>query len=196
ADATVLVADFGGGTSDFSIIRFEKTDQGLKSTPLARSGVGIAGDAFDYRIIDQLVSPELGKGSFYKAMGKTLPVPQRYFSAFARWDQLALLRASRDMRDIRGLATTSLEPEKIERLIEILDDNHGHALYRAVSELKQALSHSEQALFDFTAGDVQIRRQVERSEFEAWIAPDLEAIETALDEAIASSSLQPTEIDR
>ena len=42
-DATVLVADFGGGTSDFSIIRFERTDDGLRSTPLARSGVGVAG---------------------------------------------------------------------------------------------------------------------------------------------------------
>ncbi|MGK2255994.1 MAG: putative chaperone protein, partial [Brevundimonas sp.] len=131
-DATVLVADFGGGTSDFSIVRFERTPEGLKSTPLAQSGVGVAGDAFDYRIIDHLVSPELGKGSFYTSLGKTLPAPQRYYSAFARWDQLALLRASRDMRDIRALATTSLEPEKIERLIEVLDDNHGHALYRAV----------------------------------------------------------------
>jgi hypothetical chaperone protein len=128
ADATVLVADFSGGTSDFSIVRYAKTDEGLQATPLARSGVGAAGDAFDYRIIDQLVSPELGKGSAYRSLGKTLPVPQRYYAAFARWDQLALLGASRDMRDIRALARTATEPEKLERLIEILDDNHGYAL--------------------------------------------------------------------
>lgn len=199
-DATVLVADFGGGTSDFSIIRFERTPDGLKSTPLARSGVGVAGDAFDYRIIDNLVSPELGKGSFYASAGKTLPAPQRYYSAFARWDQLALLRASRDMRDIRGLAATSLEPEKIERLIEVLDDNHGHALYRAVSRLKQDLSAAETAEFSFVAGNVRIEKPVTRAEFEGWIAPELTAIETALDEALAEArrdaDLGPEGIDR
>jgi hypothetical chaperone protein len=77
-DATVLVADFGGGTSDFSIVRFEREAGRLRSTALARSGVGVAGDAFDYRIIDQLVSPELGKGSLYKAFDK---VACRYPSA-------------------------------------------------------------------------------------------------------------------
>jgi len=195
-DATVLVADFGGGTSDFSIIRFEHSDEGLRSTPLARSGVGVAGDAFDYRIIDQLVSPELGKGGLYQSVGKQLPIPQRYYSAFARWDQLALLRASRDMRDIRALARTALEPEKIDRLIEVLDDNHGHALYRAVSALKMALSAEETADFVFAAGDVRIEKTVQRADFESWIAPELSAIETAVDQALARAGLEPGAIDR
>ena len=195
-DATVLVADFGGGTSDFSIIRFERTGDGLRSTPLARSGVGVAGDAFDYRIIDQLVSPELGKGGLYRSVGKQLPIPQRYYSAFARWDQLALLRASRDMRDIRALARTALEPEKIERLIEVLDDNHGHDLYRAVSALKMALSASETATFRFHAGDVHIEKPVARTDFEGWIAPELAAIEGAVDQAMARAGLAPDGIDR
>ena len=195
-DATVLVADCGGGTSDFSIIRFERTGDGLRSTPLARSGVGVAGDAFDYRIIDQLVSPELGKGGLYSSVGKQLPIPQRYYSAFARWDQLALLRASRDMRDIRALARTALEPEKIERLIEVLDDNHGHDLYRAVSALKMALSASETATFRFHAGDVHIEKPVARTDFEGWIAPELAAIEGAVDQAMARAGLAPDGIDR
>lgn len=196
ANATVLVADFGGGTSDFSIIRFEHTPDGLRSTPLARSGVGVAGDAFDYRIIDQLVSPELGKGGLYSSVGKQLPIPQRYYSAFARWDQLALLRASRDMRDIRALARTALEPEKIERLIEVLDDNHGHDLYRAVSALKMALSADDQATFLFQAGGVHIEKPVARADFERWIAPELAAIEGAVDQAMARSGLAPDAIDR
>ncbi|MDB5448350.1 MAG: Heat shock protein Hsp70, partial [Phenylobacterium sp.] len=102
-DATVLVGDFGGGTSDFSIIRFERQGGEVRALPLGRSGVGVAGDAFDYRILDNLVSPELGKGSSYASLGKVLPIPNRYYSAFARWDQLALMRASRDMREIRSI---------------------------------------------------------------------------------------------
>ncbi len=194
--ANVLVADFGGGTSDFSIVRFEPTPDGLRSTPLARSGVGVAGDAFDYRIIDQVVSPELGKGGSYHAVGKVLPIPQRYYAAFARWDQLALLRASRDMKDIRSLARTALEPDKLDRLIEVLDDNHGYALYQAVSQLKMDLSRDKAAAFSFVAGSVRIERPVDRSEFEGWIAPELAAIEGAVDQAIAQSGLEPDQIDK
>ncbi|WP_312135421.1 Hsp70 family protein [Brevundimonas sp.] len=194
--ATVLVADFGGGTSDFSIIRFEPTPDGLRSTPLGRAGVGIAGDAFDYRIIDNLVSPELGKGTTYTAMGKTLPVPQRYFTAFAKWEQLALLRASRDMKDIRGLVRNADEPEKMERLVEVLDENYGYALYQSVSALKIALSSQDEAEFVFAQGDVDIRHTVSRDTFEGWIAPELTQIEGAVDLALERAGMAPEGIDR
>lgn len=194
--ATVLVADFGGGTSDFSIIRFEPSPDGLRSVPLGRAGVGVAGDAFDYRIIDNLVSPELGKGTTCKVMGKTLPVPQRYFTAFAKWEQLAFLRASRDMKDIRALVRSADEPEKIERLVEVLDENYGYALYQSVSALKMSLSVETQAEFVFEQGDVDIRADVTRETFEGWIAPELNAMTQAVDLALERAGLEPDGIDR
>ncbi|ADG10428.1 Hsp70 family protein [Caulobacter segnis] len=196
-DATVLVADFGGGTSDFSLVRFQRAADGtLRSTPLSRSGVGLAGDAFDYRIIDQLVSPELGKGSEYRSFSNKLPIPQRYYAAFARWDQLALLRASKDMRDIRALERTAVEPDKIAALIEVLDGNHGYALYRSVSALKEALSSQHEATFRFEAGSVRIEKQVQRTDFEGWIAPELAAIEGAVAEALDRAGLSECGVDR
>ena len=195
-DATVLVGDFGGGTSDFSIIRFERHAGEIRAIPLGRSGVGVAGDAFDYRIIDNLVSPALGKGSSYSSFGKTLPIPNRYYSAFARWDQLALMRASRDMREIRSLVREAVEPEKIERLVETLDENYGYQLYRSVSRLKEALSADEAALFEFEAGTISLKGGVRRATFEGWIAPELALIERAVDEALANANLAPEGIDR
>ena len=195
-DATVLVGDFGGGTSDFSIIRFAREDGRVRATPLGRSGVGVAGDAFDYRIIDQLVSPALGKGSDYVSFGKVLPVPARYYGAFARWDQLALMKTSRTMREIRALIREASEPEKIERLIEMVDENYGYQLYRSVSALKEALSSHDRGEFRFEAGDISIVRQVERATFEDWIAPELALIEAAVDTALADAGLPPGAIDR
>lgn len=195
-DATVLVGDFGGGTSDFSIIRFERHAGEVRAIPLGRAGVGVAGDAFDYRIIDNLVSPELGKGGDYGSFGKTLPIPYKYYAAFARWDQLALLRASRDMREIRALEREAKDPEKIRRLIEVLDENYGYRLYRAVSKLKEALSRDTSAEFRFEAGSISIVRDVPRATFEGWIAPELTQIETAVDAALADASLPAEGIDR
>jgi hypothetical chaperone protein len=197
ADATVLVADFGGGTSDFSIVRFERRAGRLNATPLANSGVGVAGDAFDYRIIDNLVSPRLGKGSSYRAtFGEVITVPSRYFAAFARWEQLALLRASRDMRDIRALTRTAIEPEKIEAFVELLDDNLDYRLYQSVSRLKEALSKEDEATFSFRAGGILIEEPVTRGRFEQWIAPELSAIAEALEEALAGAKLPPEGVDR
>jgi hypothetical chaperone protein len=196
ADATVLVGDFGGGTSDFSVVRFARQGGEIAATALANAGVGVAGDAFDYRIIEALVSPQLGKGSSYRAFDHVLPIPNRYFTAFARWEQLALLRASPDMRDIRRLARDATEPEKFARLVEILDDNHGYRLYQAVSRLKEALSAAEEARFRFEAGSVRLEKTVRRDEFEAWIAPELAAIERALDQVLARAGLAAGAIDK
>ena len=195
-DALVLVGDFGGGTSDFSIVRFRRHGKGVRAEALANAGVGVAGDAFDYRIIDALVSPELGKGSSYKTFDNVLPIPNRYYSAFARWEQLALLRASADMRDIRRLRREALDPEKIARLVEILDDNHGYRLYQSVSRLKEALSASETAVFRFDAGTIHLEASVSRATFEGWIGPELAAIGAALDSVLARAGMAAGDIDR
>jgi len=196
ADATVLVGDFGGGTSDFSIVRFTRKRGVLTSKALGQAGVGVAGDAFDYRLIDNLVSPALGKGSAYRDFDNVAPMPNRYYASFARWDQLALMRASRDMSDIRGLVRRALEPEKIARLVEFLDGEYGYRLYQSISRLKEALSGQSAARFVFQAGAIDIQRDVERTEFESWIGRDLTAIDGAVDEALSHAKLKPEAIDQ
>lgn len=196
ADAIVLVADFGGGTSDFSLVRFERQDGALKSTPLANAGVGLAGDAFDYRIIDNLVSPALGKGTSYKTFGKVLPIPNRYYAAFARWEQLALMRGSKTLNEIRRLIREALDADRIEKLVELLEDNHGYHLYQSVSRLKEALSEYQVATFEFRAGSIVIEREVKRETFEGWIAPELAAMAEAVDQALERAGLTADQVDK
>ncbi|MDB5411874.1 MAG: molecular chaperone DnaK, partial [Rubritepida sp.] len=129
--ATVLVADFGGGTSDFSLLRFEPGPP-RRVTPLGHSGVGIAGDAFDFRIMDHVISPLLGKGGTYRPIGTDLPIPPSWFTNFARWHLLSLMRAPKTLRDIADVARTAAEPERLRHLVRLIEDEVGYALYRAV----------------------------------------------------------------
>ena len=193
--ATVLVADFGGGTSDFSVIRFDRRDGRTVSKALSHSGVGVAGDAFDYRIIDNIVSPRLGKGSSYRSQDKILPVPNRYFAAFARWSQLALLKSSRDLRELKALARTAVDPS-LAALVELIEDDHGYPLYRAVSRTKEALSRERSARFSFSAGKIDIQADVDRADFERWIAPEIRQIDAALERALADARLAASDIDQ
>ena len=194
--ATVLVADFGGGTTDFSIVHFDRTARGLEAEPLGHSGVGVAGDRFDYRIMDRVVLPELGKGTHYRSMGRRLEMPRSSFASFASWHELSMLRGSRDFRDFRELARFSEAPQLVDRFVRLVEAEQGHALYRAVSAVKEALSREESAEFRFDGAGFTIRRPVRRADFERWIAPELEAIEAALDAVIERASVADGEIDR
>ena len=78
----------------------------------------------------------------------------------------------------------------------MLDENYGYRLYRSVSALKEALSSQERAQFKFAAGSIDIGREVERAEFEDWIAPELHLIEDAVDRAMSDAGLNAGGVDR
>src|SRR3954471_16198563 len=119
-DATVLVADFGGGTSDFSVMRFSRSGGRLSAIPLSHTGIGIAGDTFDYRIVDKVVSPRLGKGGSYRSMDKILTLPNRHFANLARWNQLAMMKSSGDLQELKDLARAALDPGPLQQFIDII----------------------------------------------------------------------------
>ncbi|MBP2446708.1 Hsp70 family protein [Rhizobium leguminosarum] len=195
-DATVLVADFGGGTTDYSLIRFETVAGKLTATPIGHSGVGVAGDHFDYRMIDNIVAPQIGKGSHFKSFDKILEVPSNYYSSFGRWNQLSIFKTTREFEDLKKLVRTSLEPEKLEIFIDLIDHDEGYPLYQAVSATKMALSAAEEAPFDFAPLGRGGHRSIRRSDFEGWIAEDLARIEGALDDVLDKTKTKPGEIDK
>jgi hypothetical chaperone protein len=193
--ATVLIGDFGGGTSDFSIMRFEPGSE-RPVQALGHAGVGIAGDSFDFRIMDHVVSPRLGKGTTYRPGGTDLPVPPEYFSSFARWHRLSLMRAPRTMRDIEAVARSARYPNRLHALLRLIRDELGYELYRAVSGVKAALSGSETAVLRFRHEDFAIEEAISRRDFEVWIAPDIARIAATVDLALAQAGLREGAIDR
>jgi hypothetical chaperone protein len=195
-DATVLVADFGGGTTDYSIIRFETAAGKLTATPVGHSGVGVAGDQFDYRIIDNLVSPQIGKGSHFKSFDKILEVPSNYYANFGRWNQLSIFKTLRDFQELKGLVRSALEPEKLETFVDLVEHDEGYPLYQAVSATKMRLSEAEETEFYFAPLGEKSRGTLKRSDFEGWIADDLKQMEGALDEVLATTGIDAGQIDK
>ncbi|MGV1751582.1 Hsp70 family protein [Agrobacterium sp. CG674] len=195
-DANVLVADFGGGTTDYSLIRFETHAGKLSATPIGHSGVGVAGDHFDFRMIDNLVSPEIGKGSKFKSFDKVLDVPNGYYVNFGRWNQLSIFKTSKEFTDLKSLVRSALEPEKLEMFIDLVDHDEGYPLYQAISATKMALSSQEEAEFNFSPLGKAGRKMVKRSDFDQWIVDDLAKIEGALDEVLEKTNTAPDAIDK
>ncbi len=195
-DETVLVADFGGGTSDFSLLRFSRGADGrLAVEPLAQAGVGIAGDSFDARIIEHAVSPRLGKGATYRSFGKALPIPAYIHAAFAQWHQLSWLKSGTILAELRKLAASSERGAELEDLVTIVEMDMGYALHRAVAGVKAELSRGERAALRFAGWGVAIEAEVTRAAFEEWIAPDLAAMDAAIGRALDGAGVAAAAVD-
>ena len=195
-DETVLVADFGGGTSDFSVLRFSRAGGRLTAEPLAHSGVGVAGDTFDTRIVEHAVAPKLGKGATYRSFEKELPVPAYIHAAFAQMAPALLaevryhpLRPAQARRRQRARRRTR-KPGDDRR------DGHGAGALPAPSARPRAeLSAGERTTLRFGGWGVRVESEIARADFESWIARDLAAIEAAVDDALARAGLDEGAID-
>lgn len=199
-DELILIGDFGGGTSDFSLLRVGPGVRWNGRTPadlLGNSGVGLAGDAFDARIVRKLVSPALGSNSEARSLNKLLPaVPAWIYANLERWHYLSFLRTNNVREILKSAHIRALEPEKIQALITLIEEDLGYQLHQAVQQVKFELSRSPIAEFRFRDGGMELCIPVTRADFESWIAHDLQAIEVSIDGLLKTSGIHPHAVDR
>ena len=206
-DELILIGDFGGGTSDFSLLhvgpgvrRRGRTAEDL----LGNSGLGLAGDSFDARIVRKLVSPALGSDSFERSYaqaadrpGSIIPaVPAWIYANLERWHYLSFLKTRNVAEILKSARARAQEPEKIEALINLVEEDLGYQLHQSVQRLKIDLSHQESAEFRFRDGSMDIVAKVSRAEFEGWISEELRSIERCVDSLLFDSKIAAREVDR
>jgi len=206
-DELILIGDFGGGTSDFSLLHVgpgvRRRGRAAKDL-LGNSGLGLAGDSFDARIVRKLVSPALGSDSFERSYAQAadrpasiIPaVPAWIYANLERWHYLSFLKTRNVTEILRSARARAQEPEKIEALINLVEEDLGYQLHQAVQRLKVDLSHDDSAEFKFRDGSMDIAATVRRTDFEGWIAEELQSIERCVDTLLATSNIAAREVDR
>ena len=199
-DELILIGDFGGGTSDFSLLHVGPGVRARGRTAkdlLGNSGLGLAGDTFDARIVRKLVSPALGADSLARSLNKLLPaVPAWIYANLERWHYLSFLKTRNVSQILKSAHANALEPDRIEALINLIDEDLGYQLHQAVQRLKIELSYKETARFQFRDGSMNIQSVVTREEFESWIIDDLESIERCVDGLLETTGISPSAVDR
>ncbi len=159
SEEVALIADIGGGTSDFSIVRIgpQRHDKANRSADiLANDGVRIGGTDFDRQLSLGVVMPLFGFGSAMKRPG--LDVPSSYFHDFATWSNINRMYEPRVIADIRQVRQEASQPDLIDRLVRVVDEQRGHTLAMEVEDAKIALSDQRRA-------DIPLE----------WVAPGLRA---------------------
>jgi hypothetical chaperone protein len=195
-----LIADIGGGTSDFSIVRVSPEGRNRAdraSDVLANKGVHIGGTDIDRLFSMKSVMPLLGLNSEMRLPfgDKVLPVANAFFVDLSTWHRINLLYTPKVARDLKEMARHSLSPEKIARLAEVIESRRGHSIALAVESAKIALSRGQSATIDLTDVERGFKIETSAAMLHDAIRDQLGALSRTLAEALTASGLPGERID-
>ena len=159
-EEVALIADIGGGTSDFSIVRLGPQRHGKADRSadiLANDGVRIGGTDFDRQLSLGVVMPLFGFGSPMKRAG--LDVPSSYFHDLATWSNINRMYDPRVAADIRQVRQEASEPELLDRLLRVVEEQRGHTLAMEVEDAKIALSDTRRGRHPLAMGRPRPQRR-------------------------------------
>ena len=186
----VVVFDFGGGTLDVTVMHIGEPG---RRRVFATGGVGIAGDAFDQRIIEGLLLEHFGRGSTWGDDGD--PFPNQYTDALVHWQTIPELTRPETLHFLQMAQLTGSHPARVRALESLLVDNHAIRLIDEVERAKVALSTAHFTLIRLTGQDIDVWQPVTRSQFEALIAEAARRIEACVLDTLERSELEVDEID-
>lgn len=200
SEQIVLAADYGGGTSDFTIYR--ATGRHFKpSDVISIGGVSVAGDALDASLMRSRISRHFGTGVQYKVPfgANVLTMPRALMEQICHPAEISLLRKQDTMEFFRNVQQWSLGADdraRMDQLFTLLNDQLGFPLFEKIEATKIALSREESASFEFRYPGVKIREKIARRQFEQYAGGALEKIVAALDDTLAGAGLSADRIDR
>ena len=199
-EQTVIVADIGGGTSDFSVVRVgpERRARADRRTDiLASHGVHIAGTDFDRRVELARVMPALGYGAFGPKRGDRAPleVPSRIYFDLATWHLINTVYRPQRMMEVAATRDDYADPRHHARLMATLRHRLGHALAGLAEDAKIAVSQGGTHEIDLFEIERDLVVDVTEAQAVAAVSNDLDRIvQTALDTA-RLAGLAPDAID-
>ncbi|MHA6265020.1 Hsp70 family protein [Arenibacterium sp. CAU 1754] len=190
-----LIVDIGGGTSDFSL--FRSGDAGI--TILANHGVRIGGTDFDRTINIDRVMPLLGKGTqLRKVIGPgASPVPNAIFNDLATWEKIPFLYTAQNRRMVQEMARLAIEPDKLNRLVTVIEDELGHELAFAVERGKIAAnSGNAQSRIDLDQIERNLSAPLPTGALANVLAPHADALSSGAKETLRLAGIDIAQIDR
>lgn len=196
----VLVADIGGGTSDFSVVRvgparMQRLDR--RDDILANHGVHIAGTDFDRHVELASILREFG----YRSFGPERPgapareVPSGVYFDLATWHLINTVYSPGRVGELRQMKSFYGNPLHHQRLMTVVEERLGHELAGRAEGAKIAVSGGGDTVIDL--GLVERGLAIELSEKVAIDAldGDIGRIVQAGRETVAQAGLKPEQID-
>jgi hypothetical chaperone protein len=194
-----FVIDIGGGTSDFTVIKIgnklkDKTDR--SDDILSNHGIRIGGNDLDKDLAINSFMPEFGLGSYYKnSLNRKLPIPKQYYFGISEWSKINSMYNLKNIRDITSLYNQSNEKHKLERLIEIYEEETAHRLLNIVETSKIELTDNDliNKNIPFLSGNPSF--EISKRAFENSIEANSNKIKSVALETIKNANIKCEDIE-
>ena len=191
-----LIADIGGGTSDFSVVRLgparaRKSDR--KGDILANDGIRVGGTDFDRLLNLKRVMPEFGFGSAAKRAG--LDVPSSVFHELATWASINRLYGPKVRREVEAIKREAARPELIDRLLNVLWQERGHTLAMEVERAKIELSDITETAIALNWVEHGLSVGIDRTDLEMSTAALSERLHATTIRCMRQAGIGPDDVD-
>jgi hypothetical chaperone protein len=191
----VLIADIGGGTSDFSLIRLSPQRAKVadrRDDLLANGGVHIGGTNFDRQLSLAGVMPLLGYRSKLK---RGLDMPSSIYMNLSTWHAINQVYTRRTWADLQAVYPVSESPEALDRLFKLISERVGHWLAMQVEEAKIALSVGDSTTLQLDRLEPGLRQMLTRLEFEQASEVLVEQIAATLSDLLKKAGVHREAVD-
>jgi len=202
AEKKIIVGDFGGGTSDFTILNARKKSQrnaDRSNDILSTGGVYIGGDSFDSVMMWEKVCPYYGRHVKVKSImsDHAQGLSPLVMNKLRRWHLIPLLRSMKTMRNIKEIKylSTGADKKTIENLENLIHCNYGYRLFQSIEKSKCELSSAPDSRIYFNDYDIFINEPIARTEFEGYINGHVSRIKQCVDQLLSDAGLSPGDID-
>jgi hypothetical chaperone protein len=156
-EGLVLVADIGGGTSDFSLVRvgperMKRVER--KEDVLAHHGVHVAGTDFDRRVELATILRELG----YQSLDpEGREIPNRIYFDLATWHLINTVYAPKRVSELALMRHLFTEVKHHDRLMRVVERRLGHALAAHAEEAKIGVAAGGETVIDLDEVENDLR---------------------------------------
>ena len=195
----VLVADLGGGTTDFTLIELDPLKSGIidrRSDILATGGVYVGGDSLDASFMWAKGTPHFGRGVKYESMpGKMADLPTSFFQNICSWKEMNFFNGPKVRNSVNQYYVYTKRNKLVKNLITLIDNNLGFSLFQAIEKTKIELSEKCKSSFYFSRNEIEINEEIELEEYNSIIQPDIFAIQKYLNQFLDTNQINISEID-
>ena len=194
----VLVADLGGGTSDFTLMQLnpEKIHQADRMADMiAKGGVHIGGDDFDAEVMWKKLVRYFGYGLQYQSMNKKLEVPSHYFRRLCAWQDLNYFKSEKVRKELDDFFYATNYSSEFQRLITLVERNLGYSVLQSIESAKIDLSSQNETTIDFNKAHIEIHQKITRSEFNQFVGKDIQQIGNYLDAFLEDAFVEAEDVD-
>ncbi len=195
----VLVADIGGGTSDFSVVRVgpqraKRIDR--RDDILANHGVHVAGTDFDRRVSLAAIMPVLGYGGFGPGLQgqPPRPVPSRVYFDLTTWHLINTVYQPQRVAELKAMVDFYGHERHHPRLMKVISDRLGHALIGEAETAKIAVAAGGQCSVDLHLIEKSLQQTFDDTQAERALRDDLARIVACAHEAVKLAGVNTADI--